>query len=244
MRIGTRRAASGLAAAGLLAVGLAAGTGVASAAVPAGACSFTNLVTGVETLYNVTPTVTANTNGQCVTGGQPAVASDVTDLSVYVAPPEPTTTTTTPKPVPTTTTAPVAAPAAAAPPVRQAPPPPVAPPVLLPPPPVFALPPVAPFNPALLTPTSQPIDPAAFAYNPGLLLAAPPGSPLRMAGMNDPASAVTSASDVQAMAFNAPGGGLGVPAVLGVLILSGLAGFAVRHRMLARRRSLATAVGG
>ena len=97
-------------------------------------------------------------------------------------------------------------------------------------------------------------DPAAFSgsmpmasllnlagYNPGLLLTAPPGSPLKTIGSTDPASAVTSSSDVQAMAFNGPNNGLGVPAVLGVLILAGLAGFAVRHRMLARRRSLGTA---
>lgn len=82
------------------------------------------------------------------------------------------------------------------------------------------------------------VTPVGFGagYNPGLLFAAPFGSPLRTLAGTDPASAVTTASQVQAMALDNLPRGLGIPAVLGVLILAGLAGLAVRHRMLSRRR--------
>ena len=50
------------------------------------------------------------------------------------------------------------------------------------------------------------------------------------------AAPVTTSSDVQAMALDGLPGGLGTPAVLGVLILSTLAGFALRHRVLRRVR--------
>ncbi len=73
------------------------------------------------------------------------------------------------------------------------------------------------------------------AYNPGLLLA-PAGSPLRTLAGQDGGSPVTTASQVQSMAFEDLPGGLGTPAVVGVLILSTLAAFGLRHRVLARAR--------
>ena len=68
------------------------------------------------------------------------------------------------------------------------------------------------------------------------LLMVPTGSPLRTLTGVTPGSPVTTSSDVQAMALDGLPGGLGTPAVLGVLILSTLAGFALRHRVLRRVR--------
>jgi hypothetical protein len=64
--------------------------------------------------------------------------------------------------------------------------------------------------------------------NPALLLA-PPGSPLRTLAGENTGSPVTTTSDVQAMAFDNMPGGMGTPAVVGVLILSTLGAFALRH---------------
>ncbi|MEJ2889382.1 hypothetical protein [Actinomycetospora aeridis] len=72
--------------------------------------------------------------------------------------------------------------------------------------------------------------------NPALLLA-PPGSPLRTIAGENTGSPVTTTSDVQAMAFDNLPGGMGTPAVIGVLILSTLGAFALRHRILRRARS-------
>ncbi|GAA4901202.1 hypothetical protein EV188_109193 [Actinomycetospora succinea] len=75
--------------------------------------------------------------------------------------------------------------------------------------------------------------------NPALLLV-PPGSPLRtLAGQNE-GSRVTTTSDVQAIAFDNLPGGMGTPAVVGVLILSTLGAFALRHRILRRARTSAS----
>jgi hypothetical protein len=68
------------------------------------------------------------------------------------------------------------------------------------------------------------------------LLMAPLGSPLRSLATPDQGSPVTTSSDVQAMAFDNLPGGLGTPAVTGVLILSTFAAFALRHRVLRRAR--------
>ncbi|MDD7923143.1 hypothetical protein [Actinomycetospora chibensis] len=68
------------------------------------------------------------------------------------------------------------------------------------------------------------------------LLRVPAGSPLRTLTGVTPGSPVTTSSDVQAMALDGLPSGLGTPAVLGVLILSTLAGFALRHRVLRRVR--------
>lgn len=68
------------------------------------------------------------------------------------------------------------------------------------------------------------------------LLTVPTGSPLRTLTGVTPGSPVTTSSDVQAMALDGLPSGLGTPAVLGVLILSTLAGFALRHRVLRRVR--------
>ncbi len=73
-------------------------------------------------------------------------------------------------------------------------------------------------------------------YNPGLSLA-PLGSPLRTLTGQDGASPGTTASQVQAMAVDRLPGGLGTPAVLGVLVLSTLAALALRHRVLRRARA-------
>ncbi|MDD7933318.1 hypothetical protein [Actinomycetospora straminea] len=77
------------------------------------------------------------------------------------------------------------------------------------------------------------------APNVGLL--APLGSPLRPLTGISPASPVTTTSDVQAMAVDSVPGGLGTPAVVGTLILSALAAFALRHRVLHRARKAAEA---
>ncbi len=68
------------------------------------------------------------------------------------------------------------------------------------------------------------------------MLMVPTGSPLRTLTGVTPGSPVTTSSDVQAMALDGLPSGLGTPAVLGVLILSTLAGFALRHRVLRRVR--------
>lgn len=73
------------------------------------------------------------------------------------------------------------------------------------------------------------------------LLRVPAGSPLRTLTGVTPGSPVTTSSDVQAMAFDDLPGGLGTPSVVGVLILAGLAGFALRHRVLRRVRVAAAA---
>lgn len=73
------------------------------------------------------------------------------------------------------------------------------------------------------------------AVDPRLLMV-PTGSPLRTLTGVTPGSPVTTSSDVQAMALDGLPSGLGTPAVLGVLILSTLAGFALRHRVLRRVR--------
>lgn len=71
--------------------------------------------------------------------------------------------------------------------------------------------------------------------NPGLF--APLGSPLRTLTGVAPGSPVTTTSDVQAMAFDDLPGGLGTPAVTGVVILSVLGAFALRHRIFRRART-------
>lgn len=71
--------------------------------------------------------------------------------------------------------------------------------------------------------------------NPGLF--APLGSPLRTLTGVAPGSPVTTSSDVQAMAFDDLPGGLGTPAITGVVILSVLGGVALRHRVLRRART-------
>ena len=73
-------------------------------------------------------------------------------------------------------------------------------------------------------------------YDPALLLAAPAGSPLRTLAGADPASLVTSSSQMQAMAFDGLPDGVGVPATLGSLILAALGAFALRHRLVGRGR--------
>ena len=89
--------------------------------------------------------------------------------------------------------------------------------------------------------TGLPGGAAGFgAYNPGLLLA-PLGSPLRTMTGQDGGSPVTTASQVQSMAFDDLPGGPGLPAVVGLLILSALGAFALRHRILARARAAADA---
>lgn len=77
------------------------------------------------------------------------------------------------------------------------------------------------------------------APNVGLL--SPLGSPLRPLTGLTPASPVTTTSDVQAMALDSVPAGLGTPAVVGTLILSALAAFALRHRVLHRARRAAEA---
>ncbi|MDD7967227.1 hypothetical protein [Actinomycetospora lemnae] len=77
------------------------------------------------------------------------------------------------------------------------------------------------------------------APNVGLL--SPVGSPLRPLTGLTPASPVTTTSDVQAMALDSVPAGLGTPAVVGTLILSALAAFALRHRVLHRARRAAEA---
>lgn len=79
--------------------------------------------------------------------------------------------------------------------------------------------------------------PALTIGRPNPALFAPLGSPLRTLTGVSPGSPVTTSSDVQAMAFDDLPGGMGTPAVVGVLILSTLGAFALRHRILRRARS-------
>lgn len=76
---------------------------------------------------------------------------------------------------------------------------------------------------------------------PNLALLAPAGSPLRVMAAEDAGARVTTTSDVQAMALDSVPAGLGTPAVVGTLILSALAAFALRHRVLHRARRAAEA---
>ncbi|MEJ2865752.1 hypothetical protein [Actinomycetospora flava] len=69
------------------------------------------------------------------------------------------------------------------------------------------------------------------------LLLTPAGSPLRALTGQDTGSPVTTTSDVQAIAFENLPGGMGTPAVVGVLILSTLGAFALRHRIFRRARA-------
>ena len=87
-----------------------------------------------------------------------------------------------------------------------------------------------PFEPTLMA--------AAGIYDPALLLG--PGAPtasLQTVGGN-PASAVTSASQIQAMALNNPS--LGIGATAGVVILAGLGGLVLRQRLMRRVKKAAT----
>ena len=89
--------------------------------------------------------------------------------------------------------------------------------------------------------TGAPFAPALgnAVYDPALLLGAPANNPLVSMASADPASAVTTASQVQAMALQNLPGGLGVPAVLGVIILAGLGALVVRSRILRRVKKAA-----
>jgi len=60
----------------------------------------------------------------------------------------------------------------------------------------------------------------------------------------DPASAVTTASQVQALPVDGLSRGVGVPVMLAVLALAGVAAFAVRHAVLGRARSARAALAG
>lgn len=60
----------------------------------------------------------------------------------------------------------------------------------------------------------------------------------------DPASAVTTASQVQALPVDGLSRGVGVPVMLAVLALAGVAAFAVRHAVLGRTRSARAALAG
>ena len=90
--------------------------------------------------------------------------------------------------------------------------------------------------------TSAGFAPVALAsgiYDPALLLG--PGAPtasLQTLGGN-PASAVTSASQIQAMALNASTP-LGIGATVGIVILAGLGGLVLRQRLLRRVNKAAT----
>ncbi|WP_433031609.1 hypothetical protein [Actinomycetospora sp. CA-053990] len=87
------------------------------------------------------------------------------------------------------------------------------------------------------------------AFDPNLLLGSAfpglrAGSPAYLG--YDPASAVTTASQVQALPVDAlTEGGVGVPALIAVLALSGVAAFAVRRIVLGRAvASSSSSVGG
>lgn len=72
------------------------------------------------------------------------------------------------------------------------------------------------------------------AYDPGLLLSSPFGGALRMLA-GDPNAMLMTASQVQAMALDLPGG-LGAPVVLGVLAVAAVSALLVRRRVLAQQR--------
>ena len=87
-----------------------------------------------------------------------------------------------------------------------------------------------PFEPTLMA--------AAGIYDPALLLGpGAPGASLMTVGGN-PASAVTSASQIQAMALN--NSSLGIGATAGVVILAGLGGLVLRQRLMRRVKKAAT----
>ena len=73
-------------------------------------------------------------------------------------------------------------------------------------------------------------------YDPSLLLG---GAPMYRVGipslLGDPTTAVTSASQLQALPIDGLGGGFGVPAVLVVLLAAGAAALGVRRAILGRR---------
>lgn len=90
--------------------------------------------------------------------------------------------------------------------------------------------------------------PGLRAFDPNLLLGSAfpglrAGSPAYLG--YDPASAVTTASQVQALPVDAlTEGGVGVPALIAVLALSGVAAFTVRRVVLGRAVAASSSVGG
>lgn len=90
--------------------------------------------------------------------------------------------------------------------------------------------------------------PGVRAFDPNLLLGSAfpglrAGSPAYLG--YDPASAVTTASQVQALPVDAlTEGGVGVPALIAVLALSGVAAFTVRRVVLGRPGASSSSVGG
>ncbi|MFC5138169.1 hypothetical protein ACFPK1_07995 [Actinomycetospora rhizophila] len=142
------------------------------------------------------------------------------------APPSTATTTATTASLPSSVTSQPVAPAPAA-------------PISVARPPVAVVPPAALVAPAAAAPGGLAATVPLLNFgtpNPALLLA-PPGSPLRTLAGENTGSPVTTTSDVQAIAFDNMPGGMGTPAVVGVLILSTLGAFALRHRMLRRART-------
>jgi hypothetical protein len=85
------------------------------------------------------------------------------------------------------------------------------------------------------------------AYDPGQLLGSAfpglkAGAPAYLG--YDPASAVTTASQVQALPVDGLSGGMGVPVMLAVLALAGVAAFVVRSMVLRRAAGASAAAAG
>ncbi|WP_433800841.1 hypothetical protein [Actinomycetospora sp. CA-084318] len=85
------------------------------------------------------------------------------------------------------------------------------------------------------------------AYDPGQLLGSAfpglkAGAPAYLG--YDPASAVTTASQVQALPVDGLSGGMGVPVMLAVLALAGVAAFVVRSMVLRRAAGASVAAAG
>jgi hypothetical protein len=89
---------------------------------------------------------------------------------------------------------------------------------------------------ASAAPISVPIG-SARTYDAGLLLGGAPGLRIGMPSFlgSDPASAVTSTSQLQALPVDGLGHGLGVPSVIAVLVMSAAAALGVRRAVLGRR---------
>ena len=108
--------------------------------------------------------------------------------------------------------------------------------------PLFATLPASFLSSALTTGSGATVASFGGAYDAGMLFGS--AFPALRAGVPfsagyDAANAVTSTSQLQALPVDGLGRGLGVPVVLAVLLLSGMAAFAVRRMVLGRAAALA-----
>jgi len=87
---------------------------------------------------------------------------------------------------------------------------------------------------ASAAPMASPIG-SAGGYDPGLLLSGAPGLRVPSFLGLDPAGAVTSTSQLQALPVDGLRGGLGAPSVLAVLGISAVAALGVRRAVMGRR---------